>query len=525
MAKLPLYERELRFTAALQTAMARGGRLLSDAYLGVDHAHDWECAKGHHWRASYDCVINRKQWCGQCSGRVVVGDERVRLAKELAASRGGICVSETYTNSHARLKWRCREGHNWSASFSNIQSGKWCPWCAGNTVDALERIHEAQNAAHDRGGKCLSDHYDGNKTKMRWRCANGHEWSAGYGEVVTRRSWCGLCTGTARDADMQLARAREVATSKNGRCLSGTYVNSRVPMEWECERGHNWGAPFHVVVQAGTWCPECSGGLRERLTRDVFEQLFKQPFKKLRPAWLVNAETGRKMELDGGNLKLGIAFEYQGEQHYRQVKKFKMDGVRMAKQMQRDSVKRQLCEVHGVHLIEVHYSTPVTEVGRIVYEYVAARTELQHLLVVMRHWRDVEHKDWTETERYSLRDLKAAAAKRGGECLSGSYFGIQVKHHWRCGSGHEWMASWDSVQRKSWCPVCAGNIVDYVALTREAQRIALAKGGECLTTQVATSNAPLEMRCKAGHLWSSRFDRLKAGRWCAKCATKNRYER
>lgn len=33
-----------------------------------------------------------------------------------------------------------------------------------------------------------------------------------------------------------------------------------------------------------------------------------------------------------------------------------------------------------------------------------------------------------------------------------------------------------------------------------------------------TTTEPLEMRCAEGHSWTSRFDRLKAGRWCGKCA-------
>ena len=57
------------------------------------------------------------------------------------------------------------------------------------------------------------------------------------------------------------------------------------------------------------------------------------------------------MELDGYSRNLGLAFEYQGFQHYEPS--FMYSPEEFAWQQQKDREKRVLCEIHKVILIEV----------------------------------------------------------------------------------------------------------------------------------------------------------------------------
>jgi hypothetical protein len=62
------------------------------------------------------------------STRAPLGIEEMR---DLARRRGGECLSPKYTNLGTELLWRCREGHEWSASPRSIKHAKtWCPICA-----------------------------------------------------------------------------------------------------------------------------------------------------------------------------------------------------------------------------------------------------------------------------------------------------------------------------------------------------------------------------------------------------------
>jgi hypothetical protein len=68
-----------------------------------------------------------------------------------------------------------------------------------------------------------------------------------------------------------------------------------------------------------------------------------------RPEWLVTPD-GQRLELDFYLPWLRIAFEVQGVQHERYVKKFHGDKEGFASQLLRDSEKRRLCGDYGVCL-------------------------------------------------------------------------------------------------------------------------------------------------------------------------------
>lgn len=66
---------------------------------------------------------------------------------------------------------------------------------------------------------------------------------------------------------------------------------------------------------------------------------FGVKFNPARPDWLKNPHTGRNMELDCYNEKLGIAVEYNGRQHYEYSPHFHHnDPMEFQEQRQRDSV-------------------------------------------------------------------------------------------------------------------------------------------------------------------------------------------
>lgn len=119
----------------------------------------------------------------------------------------------------------------------------------------------------------------------------------------------------------------------------------------------------------------------------------------------------------------------------------------------------------------------------------------------------------------SLSDLIKIASKRGGLCLSKKYFGSHHKLKWRCRYGHTWKAAPTSVRRGSWCPVCAGKI----PLTlKQMKEIASKQGGYCLSKQYQNNRTPLLWQCRVGHRWHAQPASIKGGYWCPYCAGNKR---
>jgi hypothetical protein len=116
--------------------------------------------------------------------------EYLSLIKGIAEQRGGRCLSDYYAGNFVHLSFQCKEGHIWKATPANIKRGKWCPYCAGK----YKTISDMQKMAKAREGKCLSEKYVNDTTKLKWQCKKGHIWETTPGHVKGG-SWCPECAG------------------------------------------------------------------------------------------------------------------------------------------------------------------------------------------------------------------------------------------------------------------------------------------------------------------------------------------
>lgn len=100
----------------------------------------------------------------------------------------------------------------------------------------------------------------------------------------------------------------------------------------------------------------------EDICREFLEKYYGKPFNKVTPDFLKNPITKRNLELDGYNEELKIAFEYNGEQHYKFPHHFHPDEDAFRKQIARDNFKIETCNKLGIYLINIRYDIPPREI-------------------------------------------------------------------------------------------------------------------------------------------------------------------
>ncbi len=104
----------------------------------------------------------------------------------------------------------------------------------------------------------------------------------------------------------------------------------------------------------------------EEKCRRVFENIFRRRFPSVRPEFLTNPVTNKRLELDGfcpsipTPLGRGLAFEYDGIQHAKYKPYFHRHGrPEFVYQQKRDSWKDLKCAHEGILLIRIpHVVTP-----------------------------------------------------------------------------------------------------------------------------------------------------------------------
>jgi hypothetical protein len=430
--------------------------------------------------------------------------------RRIAEERGGKCLSDTCVNNRTKLSWKCSEGHQWEAVPNSIKMGSWCPHCAGQTKGTIE---EMQRIAEERSGKCLSNTYVDNKTKLLWQCSEGHQWEA-RPDSIKRPSWCPHCAGLTKGT---IEEMQSIAEERGGKCLSDTYVDNQTKLLWKCSEEHQWEA-IPSSIKRGGWCPDCSSGLGERICREFFEQIYENIFPRSYPRWLVN-KRGNQMELDGYCQSLALAFEHHGEQHYSTRGKFIKSEKGLRERQEDDKVKRELCKQHKIVLIEIPEipnRLPIEEVKA----FIKKECEINNVPLPSDYdTREVNlNKAYaTSVSKEALKDMRRIAEERGGKCLSDTYVDNQTKLLWKCSEEHQWEAIPSSIKMGGWCPYCAGNAKRTI---EEMQIIAEERGGKCLSESYVNAQRKLLWECAEGHQWETASFSVIKGSWCPECAGK-----
>lgn len=177
----------------------------------------------------------------------------------------------------------------------------------------------------------------------------GHIWETAASEILLgSKSWCPVCAKTAK---IDISVFHNIAKNKEGNCLTNNYNNQKDKLKFICKNNHIWEAKA-AHIRAGHWCPNCNTYISEEICRFVFESIFEGfKFKKYKADWLVNKH-GYKLELDGFCEELGIAFEHNGKQHYG-FDIFNLGDAGMLRAKENDKIKKELCLLKGIKLIEI----------------------------------------------------------------------------------------------------------------------------------------------------------------------------
>ncbi|MEI6815370.1 MAG: hypothetical protein WCL14_02075 [Bacteroidota bacterium] len=177
-------------------AKENGGKVLSKEYVSSLTKMEFQCSEGHVFWASASNIKNNRLWCIICNK--IKRDKpknKIERFKQLAIEKGGKCLSEVCYNTHDKLDWECAEGHRWTVSGKGIVCGNWCKKCASksNAMKQFDTIENIQEIAKKHGGKCLSEVYVNNTTKMKFQCSEGHIWMSTPGNIKNNPTWCVVC--------------------------------------------------------------------------------------------------------------------------------------------------------------------------------------------------------------------------------------------------------------------------------------------------------------------------------------------
>lgn len=367
--------------------------------------------------------------------------------KNIIELKNGKCLFTEYINSRSKLKIMCKEGHIWESNSNNIKNGHWCNKCAG--IGNLYNFNKIKKIVEDKKGICKSTEYINNKSKIIVMCEKGHQWNA-YPYNLKRGEWCPKCASINRINNNKLTfdDVKQRIIKYNITCLSNKYVDQNNKMKWMCKNGHEFESTFHNIMQ-GHGCRYCTKFVSQEIARQFMEKIFNKKFDTIYPKWLINPKTGRNLELDGYNEELKIAFEYNGEQHYK-ICRFNKNIDELNNRKYIDKIKYDLCKKQNVLLIEIPYNIKFENM-----EYYIINKIKQFNINVPIKNIDYKTFNYNYSNQYYLEKLKEKVSKKNGKIISTQYINSKTKLECECINNHKFFITPISINQNHWCSICA----------------------------------------------------------------------
>ena len=120
-----------------------------------------------------------------------------------------------------------------------------------------------------------------------------------------------------------------------------------------------------------------------------------------------------------------------------------------------------------------------------------------------------------------IEDLNSFAKSKGGTCLSKEYIYISSLYIWKCGNGHIWNKTFNSILNGSWCPECISTKSgrEHKYSISYLQSFAEKKGGKFLSKEYSLTIDYALWECKVGHQWKAKINNvLNLKTWCPYCS-------
>ena len=265
--------------------------------------------------------------------------------KQYIESQGYYLLSDKYTGSKCKLLVKCNRGHKpYNVTWSNFYNlGQRCQEC--NVENRRNKIDDIRKLVEDKGYKLISNTYKNRSEKLEMICPKGHTTFISWANFKKDRK-CSECYKFKKLSQENVQKF----LNKFGYDIVGEYKNANEKIKILCPEGHIYPATYGHFYD-GKRCPHC-----KKSTGEIrISEYLKKNNINFNDEYIVNNIEGvQYLRFDFYLSELNTMVEYDGQQHFKPVKKF---GGQEAfdKTQYRDNIKNKYCLDNNINLIRIPY--------------------------------------------------------------------------------------------------------------------------------------------------------------------------
>ena len=192
-----------------EIALEADGWDASKFVFGSTQRKNWKCKNEHKWVAT---IVGRTQGNKKCpyctNSKTWPGfNDLATTHPHLIDEADGWDPTQVHAGTNKKLGWVCKNGHQWQASgTSRSAENTGCPVCKNRIVkigfNDLKTTHP--ELSKEAFGWDPQSVVSGNNQKFKWKCQNGHTWTAGIvNRAHGKETSCPTCAKFGYDVNSE----------------------------------------------------------------------------------------------------------------------------------------------------------------------------------------------------------------------------------------------------------------------------------------------------------------------------------
>ena len=185
----------------------------------------------------------------------IYSETYINKIQNIIRQEKAIIVTKKYLKGYNKIKIKCKNNHLVIRKLSDISKDKKLRCIKCKQLEMMYTINDIKNIAIKNNGILLSNKYLGSHGRLTWQCNKGHIWKTPPCRIL-QGGWCPKCAILKQRKTLEYIQ--QIAKQRNGKCLSLEYINAHKKLEWQCNKGHIWKAPYTRIKHSNCWCPKCA---------------------------------------------------------------------------------------------------------------------------------------------------------------------------------------------------------------------------------------------------------------------------
>jgi hypothetical protein len=296
----------------------------------------------------------------------------LKLQADVESNILNICRDKNYTflgfldgqyiKTAHKISIQCnKDNHIWLPTYNNFMRGKSnCPKCQGNPRQThQERLTQIINKCDANNYNFLGFTNNNNNRTVRFnvKCnKDNFERNVSYYGFIVQNSKCPKCGKTYyKTQEEALLIIQQKCKEKNYTFIDfvgNTYKNNRCKLIISCDKHQtNWNVSYASFINNNSGCPICRQSKGEFI---INKYLKAKNIEFITQHTFINCKNERALPFDFYLPAYNTCIEFDGEQHFRQIKRWQNKDTFKHLQ-QNDKIKTDYCLNNKINLLRISY--------------------------------------------------------------------------------------------------------------------------------------------------------------------------